>query len=289
MGSRCELKIYSTSKSKSQKVRDLVIAEVSRFEEKYTRYKPTSVTSLINAEAGTNRPVKVDFETARLLDYAGSLYQQSDGLFDITSGVLRQAWDFRSYQLPTDEELGPILDVIGWSKITWENDYVYLPIKGMEIDFGGFVKEYTADVIATICIENDIKHGFINLGGDLRVIGPHPDGSPWRVGIQHPREKEKPIVVVDIKYGAVATSGDYERYMIVDNVRYSHLLNPKTGWSIKPTYASVSIVAESCLLAGSFTTIAMLKSEKDPLWLSDVDLPYLKVDQLMKLSGTMKI
>ena len=158
----------------------------------------------------------------------------------------------------------------------------------MEIDFGGFVKEYAADVLATLCVDHGVKYGLINLGGDIKVIGPHPDQKPWRVGIQHPRKPGNAIATLEMMAGGIATSGDYERYMIIDGKRYSHLLNPTTGQSIAPYYASVSVVADACLLAGSFASIAMLKSQEDRHWLDDVGVPYLSVDQNMELSGSLR-
>lgn len=283
MGSPCELQLYledSKASSIGQQIKDLIYY----YEAKYSRYQSSSVTSRINASAGIEA-IELDEETAKLIDYAAVLHQQSDGLFDITSGILRRAWDFKSQSLPASQQLEELLPKIGWEKVQWNSPEIYLPHAGMEIDFGGYVKEYTADVVADFCLENGIHHGLINLGGDIHVLGPHPDGSPWRVGIQHPRQINKAIASVDIPQGAIATSGDYERFMVINGIRYSHLLNPFTGQSIQPRYASVSIIAARCLIAGSFSTIALLKSVDEPDWLNAVELPHLIVDQEMNLSG----
>lgn len=283
MGSPCELQLYlqdDKASSIGQQIQNLIY----HYEAKYSRYQSSSVTSRINAAAGLE-VVKLDEETAKLIDYAAVLHQQSDGLFDITSGILRRAWDFKSQSLPTAQQIEELLPKIGWEKVQWNSPEIYLPYAGMEIDFGGYVKEYTADVVADFCLENGVNHGLINLGGDIHILGPHPDGSPWRVGIQHPRQIKKAIASVDIPQGAIATSGDYERFMVINGVRYSHLLNPFTGQSIQPRYASVSIIAARCLIAGSFSTIALLKSVDEPDWLNAVELPHLIVDQEMNLSG----
>lgn len=287
MGSPCELSLYCDCAGKAKKVTQLLMDEVSRLEDKYTRYKTTSVTSKINDTSHRESGIDLDDETALLINYADSLYQQSDGLFDITSGVLRRAWDFKSGKLPQKKSIQALLPSIGWDKIIWSKPNFHLPVEGMEIDFGGFVKEYTADVLANMCIDNGITHGLINLGGDIRVVGPHPDDSPWRVGIQHPRKTNTPIAWVDLLSGGIATSGDYERYMVIDGRRYSHLLNPITGDSIEPYFASVSVVADSCLLAGSFSSIAMLKSQADKDWLKDIGLSYLTINQSVQLRGTL--
>ncbi len=289
MGSPCELKLYAPPNKNIRDICQTVVDKILELENRYTRFKPTSITSRINQSAGSGEAVEVDGETAKLIDYAAILFEQSDGLFDVTSGVLRRAWNFKSNRLPTQVELEKILPAIGWQKVIWQSPFIQLPIKDMEIDFGGYVKEYAVDVAATLSMELGVQHGLVNLGGDVRIVGPHPDGKPWKVGIQHPRNPAGPIATVDMAHGAIATSGDYERFMIVDGVRYCHLLNPATGQSIQPTYASVSVIAGQCLVAGSFSTIAMLKSADDKTWLGDAGLPYLAIDRRMRASGTVDI
>ena len=289
MGSPCELKIYCSSSAQANNVAQDVKSEVGRLEKKYTRYATTSVTSQINMGAGKGRPVEIDHETSQLLNYAEVLHQQSDGLFDITSGILRKAWDFTSNQLPSSDALEQLLPLIGWRKVELDANHIYLPLSEMEVDFGGFVKEYAVDVISTLCVDLGICHGLINLGGDIKIIGPHPDGSPWKVGISHPRNPGGAIATVEMAAGGIATSGDYERFMVIDGVRYCHLLNPNNGMSIQSQYASISVIADTCLLAGSFSSTAMLKSPQTPGWLAEIGLPHLKVDQAMVLNGTISV
>lgn len=286
MGSRCELKLYLPDATAS-KIGQQAMAFVHQLEAKYSRYRADSITSAINAAAGKPQAVQLDDETAKLIDYAAVLHQQSDGLFDITSGILRNAWNFRSNLVPSEAQLAQLLPLIGWQQVEWQSPYIRLPQTGMEIDFGGYVKEYIADATASFCLEQGVAHGLINLGGDIHVIGPHLDGSPWQVGIQHPRIPETAIATIAIERGAITTSGDYERFMMVDGIRYSHLLNPFSGQSIQPHYASASVIAPQCIVAGSFTTIALLKSRDEPDWLEEVGLPYLTVDQQMNIKGSI--
>lgn len=295
MGSACELKLYIPSNKNPKHYIQPLLAEVSRLEEKYTRYKPTSVTSTINNNAGLTA-TELDKESLQLLHYANTLYEQSDGLFDITSGILRKAWDFKSSELPNAHTLESLLPHIGWNYITLDDNSIFLPDPEMEIDFGGYVKEYAADALATVCANLHVNHGLINLGGDIRILGPHPNGEAWRVGIQHPRVPNQAITAIDIYEGAIATSGDYERFMMVDGVRYCHLLNPRTGRSIMPKFASVSIIAEQCIVAGSFSSIAMLfssisdsndNSNNTSDWIHEQDIPYLVIAQDMSLSGSL--
>lgn len=286
MGSPCELQLYM-NEALAATVVPATLQLIKQLEEKYSRYRSDSLTTKINSAAGSDKSMPVDEETARLLDYAEVMYQQSDGLFDITSGVLRKAWNFKSQSLPQASQIEPLLPLIGWHKIEWAAPYIYLPFAGMELDFGGFVKEYAADAAAALCIQHGVVHGLINLGGDIHVVGPHPDGTPWKVGIRHPRIPERSIANIEITQGAIATSGDYERFMVVNGVRYCHLLNPFTGMSIQPFYSSASITASQCIIAGSFSTIALLKSVVNPDWLAASGLPHLLIDQHMSISGTV--
>lgn len=290
LGSVCEVQIYLPSKENTQALKALkkkCINFVGAYQAKYTRYQKNSLTSKINFSAGSGQAVKIDNETYQLLVYAQTLYEQSNGLFDITSGVLRQAWDFKSRVLPNDQQLESLLCLIGWNKIEWDDAQIYLPNKGMEIDFGGYVKEYIADKLAQFLYQQGIHNGLINLGGDIKIIGPHPDGKPWIVGIQHPRKNKQAILKLPVYRGGIASSGDYERYMIIDGQRYCHLLNPQTGQSIQPFFCSVSVIAEDCLIAGSLTSISLLKSKSDPNWLNDIGAPHLLIDQNLQISGSL--
>ena len=288
MGSPCELRLYANSKASAQEIATDTIAEIDRLEKKYTRYRDDSITTAINNSAGSKQGINVDDETAKLLNYAQVGYEQSEGLFDITSGILRKAWDFRSYIVPDQFDINALLPLIGWNKVEWNAPLLRLPLVDMELDFGGYVKEYAADVAANKCIQAGIKGGLVNLGGDICIIGPHPDGNAWKVGIRHPRNPNMPMSFVYLSKGGLASSGDYERVMIVEGVRYGHILNPKTGWPVN-SLASASIYAEQCIVAGTSSTIAMLKGEDHGIrWLEELGLPYICMNQQEKIFGTLK-
>ncbi|NOU25359.1 MAG: FAD:protein FMN transferase, partial [Methylotenera sp.] len=221
-------------------------------------------------------------------NYAATCYAQSDGMFDITSGILRRAWNFKSNQLPDELQIKRLLENVGWQKLRWVSPVLEFPIAGMEIDFGGIVKEYAVDRAATLCWEAGVKHGIINLGGDIKIIGPHPEGIPWRIGIQHPRNKGKAVETIELYRGAVASSGDYERCITLDGVRYGHILNPKTGWPVQHL-AAVSVVGDFCVVAGSASTIAMLKQADGANWLENLGLPHLWVDMQGDVGGSLTL
>lgn len=277
MASPCELRIEGCPQARAQALAQEAIAEVQRIEAKYSRYQAQSVVSVINASAGRSEPVRVDEETAHLLGFADQLYHFSGGLFDITSGILRRAWDFKSGKLPTKRQLEALLPFVGWMQVVRSGDQISLPKVGMELDFGGFGKEYAADRAATLLQQQGVSHGFVNLGGDIRVIGPRVDGSPWWLGIQHPRQPGQTIASVPLHIGGLATSGDYERYLIHHGKRYCHILDPRTGWPVR-YWQSVSVMAPACLAAGAITTIAMLKGRTAQPFLQDQGVEYLLVD-----------
>jgi len=165
-----------------------------------------------------------------------------------------------------------------------------LPEAGMELDFGGFVKEYAADRVAELARRLGVRSGMIDLGGDLAVVGPHPNGDPWLVGIRNPRRPNAAMARIAVTHGGLATSGDYERCMIIDGIRYSHLLDPRTGESFRQGPACVSVKADHCLVAGVTATIAMLHTEgEDEVFLSRVGLPHLCVTQDGRIRGTAEV
>jgi FAD:protein FMN transferase len=294
MASPCQVLLCAPGEAAARALAQPAIDEVLRIERVYSRYRSDSVVGRINAGAGSGEWVALDAEAAGLFDYAAQLYALSGGLFDITSGVLRRAWDFRQPRIPSDAELAPLLALVGWPRVERraageapagaagdagraQAAAVRLPAAGMEIDFGGFGKEYAADRAAGILLARGVRHGYVNLGGDIRVLGPQADGTPWRIGIQDPRDSERTIASIDIAEGALATSGDYERYFELDGRRYCHILDPRTGMPV--TYwRSVSVLAPLAIAAGSASTIAMLLGERAREFLDGSGFSWLAQD-----------
>ncbi|MGZ5042159.1 MAG: FAD:protein FMN transferase [Usitatibacter sp.] len=276
MAAENEIQLHCDDAARADDWAARAIAEVRRIEEKYSRYRESSVLSRINAAAG-GAPVPIDAETRALLGFAAACHGQSAGAFDATSGVLRRAWRFDTPRVPTAPELAPLLALIGWDRVEFGGDTVRLPSRGMELDFGGFGKEYAVDRAALVLKDAGAASALVNLAGDLTVLGPQPDGSPWRLGIRHPRNEGALIATLPVASGAIATSGDYERFIEVEGVRHCHILDPRTGRSVR-SFQSVTVHASSCLVAGSASTIAMLKGEYEGLaWLDLLGLSYLCV------------
>ncbi len=277
MGSPCRIRLGRLDEASARALADEAIAEVRRIEAKYSRYRADSVVSRINVLAGTGEALQLDEETAALVRYAERLYEGSEGRFDLTSGVLRRAWDFRRGRIPQAADIEALMPLVGWSRVIWQDGCLALPIRGMEIDLGGLGKEYAADRAATLLTDAGVLSGYVNLGGDIRVIGPQADGQPWRMGIAHPRVEGAIIAGVDLGGGALATSGDYERFVEANGRRYCHILDPHTGWPVG-YWRSVSVVAPACLAAGALTTVAMLMQERAVEFLRGQGVGFLAID-----------
>jgi FAD:protein FMN transferase len=277
MASVCELRLAGADEAVLNAAAQAAIDEVRRIEHAYSRYREDSIVSRINAAAGSGQAVEVDAETAQLIDFAGRLHAASEGRFDITSGVLRRVWDFRQPRLPQRDALVGVLPLIGWQQVAWDGRRIGLPKPGMEIDFGGFGKEYAADRAHAVLAAAGLAHGFVNLGGDIRVLGPQSDGRPWQFGIRHPRRDGETIAHLSLSEGALATSGDYERFFELNGQRYCHILDPRSGWPVQG-WRSVSVVAPLCAAAGALTTIAMLHGEGALAFLRSQHVGFMAVD-----------
>ena len=258
MGTDCLMSLFAEDEHLADQAADQTMAEVWRIETKYSRYVDDNTLSDINRTAMSGGQIGIDEETATLFDYALNAFRISEGLFDITTGALRRAWDFSSATLPSQASIENILPLIGLQKVIRENQYLNFSVAGMELDFGGIGKEYAVDRGADICRDMGINSGLLDFGGDIRILGPRPEGDPWIIGIRNPMAPEQALGNIQLTSGAVATSGDYARYIEAAGKRYCHILNPLTGWPVEGL-ASVTVVAEQCLLAGTLSTIAMLK------------------------------
>ena len=253
-------------------------------EARYSRYRVDSIVSVINQRAGSGVYTELDPETQALFDLAGRLWDVSEGLFDITSGPLRQAWDFRAEGCADPTRIESALSLVGWEHIEWRESGLRLPTPGMEIDLGGIAKEYAADGAISLMRNLKVTSALIELAGDVATIGDNEDATPWRVGIQDP-EGSGSLCTLQLSNAAIATSGNYARVINYQRRRYGHLLNPKTGWPVEGP-SSVSVLDSHCLTAGAVATVACLHSEENAgTWLEHAALPWLMVSSSGDRSG----
>jgi FAD:protein FMN transferase len=237
-------------------------AEVWRIEAKWSRYREDSVIAALHRTAG--KPFLLDDETRDLIHYAKLLYENSEGLFDITTGALRDIWHFhRKHQpncLPDPKQIKAALALIGFDKLVLHGNELTLA-PGMRLDLGGLGKEYAADS-ALRCLRlqgKALPPLLINLGGDL-LASPSKD-QPWQIGIRETSGRGKAPAVMSLTEGALTTSGTLERSWVFGGKRYSHLLDPRTGWPIRSPPTTVTVAAPHCLEAGALSTWICLQGE----------------------------
>ena len=255
MARPCEVLLETQDLGLAQELAGLAAGEALRIERKFSRYRADSVTTRINASGGA--PVQVDAETASLLSFAAHCHVLSEGRFDVTSGVLRRAWKFDgSDRLPSPAAVAALLPLIGFDKVDWQPPTIRVPA-GMEIDFGGIGKEYAVDRVLGMIAARFDGAVLVNFGGDLATRRA-PASGEWRVGIERPGEHRTAALLLGLSQGALATSGDTHRYLLRDGIRYSHILDVRTGWPVPDAPASITVAAGTCVEAGMLATFAML-------------------------------
>lgn len=256
LGSPCEVLLEPGKAQAAEAAVRAVAVEAWRIEDKFSRYLDGNIVHLINAADGA--VVDVDDETARLLDFAATLHDLSAGRFDITSGVLREVWEFDGGDtVPAPAEVVRVLERVGWHRVRWARPNLTLA-PGMEIDLGGIGKEYAVDRCAGILAAAGVGPGLVNFGGDLAVTGPPQRRKAWMVAVEG-RDDSVADHIIELRHGALATSGDARRFVLRNGIRYGHILDPTTGWPVADAPASVTVAADTCTQAGMLSTLAMLR------------------------------
>ena len=257
MGCPCELLCETDDESLAWRLARHAVREAERIDRKFSRYKTGTVVAALHASRG--QPFHVDDETARLVWFGAKLWELSDGAFDLTSGVLRQAWNFDEGPIAANTGLIPeLLERIGWHRVGWQPPTLTLP-EGMEIDFGGIGKEYAVDLVAEHAASLTNCPVLVNFGGDLRCTGAAPKAGAWQVGIESIESFGEAARRIELRSGAIATSGDSRRHIEIEGKRYGHIFDARTGWPAPDAPRSITVAAATCSQAGSYSTLAMLK------------------------------
>jgi FAD:protein FMN transferase len=260
MACPCEVLIDAHSADLARTLVTSVAGVAWRIERKFSRYRSDSVVQEINSTAG--REFAVDEETAQLLDFATTLTKISDGRFDITSGVLRRVWTFDGGNtVPSQHQIEALMPLVGWMNVVWRRPYLTLQ-PGMQIDFGGIGKEYAVDSAAMLVgsLAPDVSC-LVNFGGDIAVRAPRDSDREWSVGVERCDQSGVAREIVQLRRGALATSGDSRRFVLKEGRRYSHILDARTGWPIPDAPRSITVAADTCTQAGTLTTLAMLQGK----------------------------
>lgn len=270
MASLCEILIDTHDKTLAIKMGNVAAKEAWRIEDKYSRYDKNSLCSQINFNAGEQ--FQIDEETYNLFEFSQQCFEMSEGAFDITSGILRNAWHFDgSDNLPSKEDVNKLLQFVGWDKVIYSPSHITLK-EGMELDFGGLGKEYAVDRAILLLSKIANIPFLVNYGGDLAVNGTRKNNESWQVGIEHPSFKASSSPLVTLKTGAIATSGDANRFLLKDGHRYSHILNVVTGWPVERPPNSITVAAPKCIQAGFLATLALLQGVNAESFLDDQDI-----------------
>lgn len=271
MSTECSIIVYVQCTKSGESALGEAIKEIRRIEKKYSRFDQNSIISIINRESWKT-PISVDRETALLLDFSALCCDRSGGAFDITCGALYQIWRQGRSILPSAGEIQEALRHVGWKKVRWNGESISLATEQMAIDFGGIGKEYAADRAIATLKEHGIESAMVNLGGDIAVLGGKPDGSGWRIGVSHGSSIESSTGSVSIVadhfieawQGGIATSGTAERYIEIENIRFSHLVNALSGWPLVGDL-SFTVAHSSCLAAGALASQRLLALKQTEL------------------------
>lgn len=241
MGCRFDFTVVAASEAEGNRYIDAAIGEVSRIEHLISEWDSTTQVSQVNKFAGI-RPVKVDKEVFDLVVRSIKISDLTEGAFDITWASMNQIWKFDGSmkQLPSREEVAEAASKIGYKNIVLDrgNLTIFLKKKGMRMGFGGIGKGYSADKSADLLKSMGVPGGIVNASGDLTAWGRQPDGKPWMIGITNPFNKEKIFSWFAFEGNSIGTSGDYENFVEFNGIRYSHIIDPRTGW---PVHGIVSV------------------------------------------------
>ncbi|MFN8333584.1 MAG: FAD:protein FMN transferase [Cyclobacteriaceae bacterium] len=265
MGNHFEFSVVGENEAWANACIDHAIAEVQRIEQLLTTFRDSSQTNQINAKAGIE-PVKVDEEIFNLIERAQRISELTQGAFDITYGSIdKRLWNFDTTMtaLPDAETAKASVRLINFRNVVLDREHstVFLKHAGMRIGFGGIGKGYAADCAKRVMIADGVEHGIVNAAGDLTVWGNQPNGNPWTIGIADPDSKHLPFGSVMLTDTSVATSGNYEKYVMIGGKKYSHTIDPKTGLPVSGI-KSVTIIARIAELADAMATPVMVMGIK---------------------------
>ena len=296
MGNRFQITAVSENEERAVRSIDKAVEEISRIEQLLTTYREDSETSLINRNAGL-APVTVSRETFEIIERSIRISRITQGAFDITYGsVDRRLWNFDTGMkaLPDRETARKMVRLINYRNIELDQAHsrVFLKEEGMRIGFGGIGKGYAAERAKWVMMQMGIESGIVNASGDLTAWGHQPDGKPWTIGIANPNEAGKLFSYMNISNMAVATSGNYEKFIFIDGKRYSHTIDPRTGLPVTGI-KSVTIITPNAEIADAMATPVMIMGIKAGLdminQIKDIEAILIDEDDKMYASDHIRL
>ena len=264
MGGRFDITIVAKDSVEAEMNIDTVIGEITRIENLISDWKPASQISQVNENAGI-RPVRVDHEVFELTKRALELSRLTSGAFDISFAAMDRIWKFDGSmtEMPAPEAIKKSVEKVGYQNIILdeERSTIFLKNKGMKIGFGALGEGYAADQCRDMMMARGINAGIVNGSGDMSTWGKQPDGKDWIIGINDPIHRDKIFAVIPLQQGAVVTSGNYEKFVTFNGKRYSHIINPATGYPATGL-SSVTVFGPSAEKANGFSTSLMVMGQK---------------------------
>ncbi|CAC9973000.1 FAD:protein FMN transferase [Flavobacterium panici] len=269
MGGRFDISIVAKDSLTAEQNINEVIAEITRIENLISDWKPDSQVSQVNQNAGI-KPIKVDREVFELTQRAIKLSQITNGGFDVSFAAMDRIWKFDGSmtEMPSAEAIKKSVEKVGYKNIILDSveSTIFLKLKGMKIGFGALGEGYATDKCRAMMIAKGIQAGIINGSGDMSTWGKQPNGQPWKIGITNPFKPEKVLAVVPLNQGAVTTSGSYEKFVVFNGKRYSHIINPATGYPATGL-CSVTVFGPNAETANGLSTSLMVLGQKEGLLL----------------------
>jgi thiamine biosynthesis lipoprotein len=256
MGSRFDITVVAENKTEGDHYIDLAVAEITRIEKLISSWDQKSQTSEINRNSGI-KPIIVDDELFQFIQRCIKISKLTNGAFDISYASMDKVWHFDGSmkEMPTEEDIKNSVAKVGYQNIIMDdsNHSVFLRLEGMKIGFGAIGKGYAADKAKALLMEKGVTAGIINASGDLNTWGTQPDGKDWMVAIVNPLNKDKVFSWMPVNNSAVVTSGNYEKYVKFNNVLYTHIIDPRTGYPATGIL-SVTIFTKTAELADALAT-----------------------------------
>lgn len=266
MGTDCSMVYRATSWASAERFREQALRWLAQFEETYSRFRPDSLISRINAAAGV-APVAIDAETESIFSLCDWFHWTTHGVFDPTALPLLRLWDYHDKHpvLPTEDQVDRARAMLGWRRVQRAPGSIILPELGMAIDLGGIGKEYAVDQVMNQALLCGLEDVLVDFGHDVRVHGHPPEGGAWRIGLEKAEDPGQCWGGVAVSDRAVCTSGDYLRRVVIQGRSYGHLVDPRTGYPVSHGVRSASVIAPTCTEAGMLSTACFIMGPEDGL------------------------
>jgi thiamine biosynthesis lipoprotein len=266
MGTPCGLQFLCEHEARARDFKREALAWLAAFEARYSRFRPDSLVSLLNDNAG-GEAVALEERDLELLALCDWYHWLTRGTFDPTTLPLQRLWDHHRPQqrLPSDAEVQAARALVDWRSVERTETSLRLPRPGMALDFGGIGKEYAVDRVSAIAREFAITSVLVDFGQDVRVAGSPPEGGKWRIGLEHPDDTGRCWGGVAVTDRAVCTSGNYRRFVEIDGRRYGHIVDPRTGWPVSHDTLSATVIAPACTEAGILSTASFILGGEEGL------------------------